>query len=77
MARGVGEKTMLDVLLPSAHTFIFSAIENKTTAEICCDINAAADKGLESTRDLIATKGRAAASVLLGTWMQALSAKAC
>ena len=55
----VGEKTMLDVLVPVAHTFIFSAIENKSTAEICADITAAADKGLESTRDLIATKGRA------------------
>jgi|TARA_B110000879_G_scaffold96280_1_gene131428 dihydroxyacetone kinase-like protein len=56
----IGEKTMLDVLLPAAYTFIFSAIENKTTAEIRDDINAAADKGLESTRDLVATRGRAA-----------------
>jgi len=56
----VGEKTMLDVLVPVAHTFIFSAIENKTTKEICIDIQIAADKGLASTRDLVATKGRAA-----------------
>jgi len=56
----VGEKTMLDVLVPVAHTFIFSAIENKTTAGICAEINASADKGLASTRDLLATKGRAA-----------------
>ena len=56
----IGEKTMLDVLIPVAHTFIYSAIENKSTAEICADIKAAADKGLESTRDLVATKGRAA-----------------
>jgi phosphoenolpyruvate---glycerone phosphotransferase subunit DhaL len=56
----LGEKTMLDVLIPVAHIFIFSAIENKSTEEICVDIKAAADKGLESTRDLIATKGRAA-----------------
>ncbi len=56
----VGEKTMLDVLVPVAHTFIFSAIENKSTAEICADIKAAADKGLASTRDLVATRGRAA-----------------
>lgn len=56
----VGEKTMLDVLVPVAHTFIFSAIENKSTVDICQDIQAAADKGLESTRDLVATKGRAA-----------------
>ena len=56
----IGEKTMLDVLIPVAHTFIFSAIENKSNEEICVDIKAAADKGLESTRDLVATKGRAA-----------------
>jgi len=56
----IGEKTMLDVLIPVAHTFILSAIENKTTPEICADIKAAADDGLESTRNLIATKGRAA-----------------
>jgi phosphoenolpyruvate---glycerone phosphotransferase subunit DhaL len=56
----IGEKTMLDVLIPVAHTFIFSAIENKNTEEICIAIKTAADKGLESTRDLVATKGRAA-----------------
>jgi dihydroxyacetone kinase-like protein len=56
----IGEKTMLDVLIPVAHTFILSAIENKNNEEICVDIKAAADKGLESTRDLVATKGRAA-----------------
>ncbi|MDG1445519.1 MAG: DAK2 domain-containing protein, partial [Methylophilaceae bacterium] len=56
----VGEKTMLDVLVPVAHTFIFSAIENKTVTAICTDIKTAAEDGLASTRDLIATKGRAA-----------------
>lgn len=56
----IGEKTMLDVLIPVGHTFVLSAIENKSTAEICADIKAAADKGLASTRDLVATKGRAA-----------------
>jgi phosphoenolpyruvate---glycerone phosphotransferase subunit DhaL len=56
----VGEKTMLDVLVPVAHTFILSAIENKNTEEICAEIKTAADNGLESTRNLVATKGRAA-----------------
>lgn len=56
----VGEKTMLDVLVPVAHTFIFSTIAHKSTKEICIDIQAAADKGLASTRDLVATRGRAA-----------------
>lgn len=56
----LGEKTMLDVLIPVAHTFVLSAIENKSTVEICMDIKEAADEGLASTRDLVATKGRAA-----------------
>lgn len=56
----LGEKTMLDVLIPVAHTFIFSAIENKSNEEICAAIKDAADKGLASTRNLLATKGRAA-----------------
>lgn len=56
----LGEKTMLDVLIPVAHTFLLSAIENKSTAEICADIKETADEGLEATRDLIATKGRSA-----------------
>lgn len=56
----LGQKTMLDVLIPVAHTFVLSAIENKSTAEICADIKETADEGLEFTRDLVATKGRAA-----------------
>ncbi len=56
----LGEKTMLDVLIPVAHTFVLSAIENKSITEISIDIKEAADEGLESTRDLVATKGRAA-----------------
>ncbi|MFW5431229.1 MAG: dihydroxyacetone kinase subunit DhaL [Methylophilaceae bacterium] len=56
----LGEKTMLDVLIPVAHTFVLSAIENKSVAEICADIKETADEGLEATRDLVATKGRAA-----------------
>lgn len=56
----IGDKTMLDVLIPVAHTFVLSAIENKSTAEICADIKTSADKGLESTRNIIAKKGRAA-----------------
>jgi len=56
----LGEKTMLDVLIPVAHTFVLSAIENKTTAELCVEIKETADEGLEATRDLVATRGRAA-----------------
>lgn len=63
MQRGkadLGEKTMLDVLIPVSTTFTLSAAEGKNMAEICSAIKLAADTGLESTRNLIATKGRAA-----------------
>jgi phosphoenolpyruvate---glycerone phosphotransferase subunit DhaL len=63
MQRGkadLGAKTMLDVLIPVSTTFTLSAAEGKNLAEICSAIKLAADTGLESTRNLIATKGRAA-----------------
>lgn len=63
MQRGkadIGEKTMLDVLIPVSTTFTLSAAQGKNLTEICHQIKLAADAGLESTRDLIATKGRAA-----------------
>ncbi len=55
----VGEKTMLDVLIPVSTTFTLAAA-GKSSAEICNTLKEAADIGLESTRDLVATKGRAA-----------------
>lgn len=58
---GLGEKTMLDVLIPVSTTFTTMAASGKSSLEICTAVKAAADKGLESTRALIATKGRAAA----------------
>jgi phosphoenolpyruvate---glycerone phosphotransferase subunit DhaL len=57
---GLGEKTMLDVLIPVSTTFTTSATADKNVAKICHAVTAAADEGLESTRNLIATKGRAA-----------------
>jgi phosphoenolpyruvate---glycerone phosphotransferase subunit DhaL len=63
MMRGkanVGEKTMLDVLVPVSTTFTIAAAQGKSVAEICRAVKDAADKGLEYTRDLVATKGRAA-----------------
>ena len=63
MMRGksnVGEKTMLDVLVPASTTFTHAAAQGKPIAEICKEVKNAADKGLEYTRDLVATKGRAA-----------------
>jgi dihydroxyacetone kinase-like protein len=63
MMRGksnVGEKTMLDVLVPVSTTFTIAAAHGKTGAEICIEVKNAADEGLEYTRNLVATKGRAA-----------------
>ena len=62
MMRGkanVGEKTMLDVLVPVSTTFTIAAVHGKTDAEICKEVKNAADEGLQYTRDLIASKGRA------------------
>ena len=56
---GLGEKTMLDVLIPVSTSFTLSAA-GKSVAQICADVKAAADEGLENTRNLVATKGRAA-----------------
>ena len=63
MMRGksnVGEKTMLDVLVPASTTFTHAAAQGKHVADICKEVKNAADKGLQYTRDLVATKGRAA-----------------
>ena len=63
MMRGkanVGEKTMLDVLVPVSTTFTIAAAHGKSIADICREVKNAADQGLEYTRDLVATKGRAA-----------------
>lgn len=63
MQRGkadVGEKTMLDVLVPVSTTFTQMAAKEATTADICDALCKVASDGLESTREMIATKGRAA-----------------
>jgi phosphoenolpyruvate---glycerone phosphotransferase subunit DhaL len=63
MQRGkaqAGEKTMLDVLIPVSTTFTTAAANGQSTAQICNALKQAADLGLENTRNLVATKGRAA-----------------
>lgn len=62
-ARGkadVGEKTMLDVLIPVAHTFTRLADEGMARANLLDVLKREAEQGVLSTRDMIATKGRAA-----------------
>ena len=62
MQRGkaqAGEKTMLDVLIPVADTFKQLAEQGKSAKEIASTLKDVASKGLESTRNMLATKGRA------------------
>jgi len=54
-----GEKTMLDVLIPVAERLHKGASTSMTLAEVFSDITSAAIAGMESTRDMVATKGRA------------------
>ena len=55
----LGEKTMLDVLIPVANVLRISTEESLTFDQILKNINLAAAAGCETTRDMIATKGRA------------------
>lgn len=62
MQRGkaqAGEKTMLDVLIPVAETFKSLAAQGKSTQEIAVILKQVAIEGVESTRSMLATKGRA------------------
>jgi len=56
----LGEKTMLDVLIPVANQFTALAAQNASAKEISNALTQAADQGMLSTKDLIASKGRAA-----------------
>ena len=56
----IGEKTMLDVLIPVANTFQSLATQNADPAKICSTLLLTAEQGMQATKDLIATKGRAA-----------------
>jgi len=55
----VGEKTLLDVWVPVAAVVKADADEQKTLAAILDHVDEAARIGVESTRDMLATKGRA------------------
>lgn len=56
----IGEKTMLDVLIPVAHIFTTYTEQNLTSQAIYQALKLAANKGVLATQDLVATKGRAA-----------------
>ena len=54
-----GEKTMLDVLVPANQILRAGADDGTAAPSLAADIVAAARGGLEATRDMQATKGRA------------------
>lgn len=56
----VGEKTMLDVLIPVSQTFVRLAAEGFDREELFEVLKREAEQGMLSTRDMIASKGRAA-----------------
>ncbi|BCX81287.1 phosphoenolpyruvate---glycerone phosphotransferase subunit DhaL [Methylomarinovum caldicuralii] len=55
----VGEKTMLDTLVPVAAYLKRAAGEGKDLNQVLEEVKAVATEGMESTRDMLATKGRA------------------
>ncbi len=55
----VGEKTLVDTLQPAADALAATAQSSASPAEVVERVKAAAVAGMESTRDLLATKGRA------------------
>ena len=62
MQRGkaqAGEKTMLDVLIPVSTQFTLLAAAGKSSKELAENLKTVASQGLESTRNMLATKGRA------------------
>jgi len=54
-----GEKTMLDVLIPVAASLRHDAADSVAISEVLKNISRTAVTGMESTRDMLATKGRA------------------
>ena len=55
----VGEKTMLDVLIPVSRLLLRGSTESTPLQELCDQVNAEATRNMLATRDMIATKGRA------------------
>ncbi len=55
----VGEKTMLDVLVPVAESLRQDATNSSPLAKVYENVISVAESGVESTRDMLATKGRA------------------
>lgn len=54
-----GEKTLLDVLIPVADYLRTAAVDSVALPKVLDNIAQVAQTGMESTRDMMATKGRA------------------
>jgi dihydroxyacetone kinase-like protein len=54
----VGDKTLVDTLIPAKNAIQQAVRENKDLAAALADMKAAAEKGRDSTKDLIAKFGR-------------------
>jgi dihydroxyacetone kinase-like protein len=55
----LGEKTMLDVLIPVTQFLQQAAARSLPLEQVLEDVKKVAEAGVESTRDMLATKGRA------------------
>jgi dihydroxyacetone kinase-like protein len=55
----LGEKTMLDVLIPVARVFVRLTDEGVALATLCDRLKEEAERGMLATRDMVASKGRA------------------
>jgi dihydroxyacetone kinase-like protein len=55
----VGEKTMLDTLIPVANYLQKSSMDGTTLDQLLANVANEAIAGMESTKDMVATKGRA------------------
>ena len=55
----IGEKTMLDTLIPVAEALTQAHQQGLSITDTVQNVQQAAIKGMESTRDMLATKGRA------------------
>lgn len=56
----MGEKTMLDVLIPVSRLLLQHADDTMPMKDLCEAVNSEAHRSMFATRDMIATKGRAA-----------------
>lgn len=54
-----GEKTLLDVMVPVSDALEKATADKLPLADVLNQVKMAADRGLESTRGMVATKGRA------------------